>query len=372
MHDPRMARLAELIVSYSVAVQPGWHVLVEAAETPAEFLCLLVERIAAAGGVPFVETLQPRVRRALFLHSSVAQLQCLARRDLAFMGEMQGYISVRGSHNSAEFGDVPQATMRLVMEHWLRPVSDRRVNHTNWVALRWPTPAMAQLAGMSTEAYEDFFLDVCTLDYAALGRAEEALQRRLAGADQVRISGPGDTDLSFSVRGIPAVCSCGRRNLPDGEVFTAPVRDSVNGHIGFNTPTIFNGRAFDDVALEFRGGRVTAARAAADSAALTAILDSDAGSRAVGEFAFGLNPRITRPMRDILFDEKQAGSVHLALGQAYERADNGNRSSVHWDLVLRQTPEAGGGGVWFDGELIREDGRFLPADLHPLNPAPLT
>jgi aminopeptidase len=368
MLDPRMARLAEQIVAWSVAVEPGWNVLIEASDVPADMVCLLVERIAGAGGRPYVETIAPAVRRALFRNASIEQLQCLRRRDLAFLTEMQGYIALRGSHNSSELADVPPEQMRCVLEHWLRPVTDRRVNHTNWVALRWPTAAMAQQAGMSTAAFEDFFFAVCTLDYARLGRAAEPLRQRLERADAVRVVGPGDTDLRFSVREQPAVTSYGRRNLPDGEVFTSPLRESVEGRICFNTPTLFQGRPFDGVRLDFRAGRVVAAQAAAEREALHAVLDTDPGARSLGEFAFGLNPCITRPMRDILFDEKMAGSVHLALGQAYERADNGNRSAIHWDLILDQS---GGGSVWIDGEEIRRDGRFLPSDLAPLNPETL-
>ena len=372
MSDPRMERLARLLVQYSVAVQPGDKVLLETAEVPPEMLGLLVREIAAHGGIPFVEGGPgPRARRAQLLNASAEMFRTLCRRDLAFMKEMNGTISLRGSQNIAEMSDVPEATLKLAGELWYRPVSDWRVNNTKWCVLRWPTPAMAQLAGMSTEAFEDFYFAACTLDYPKMALAEECLVQRMQAADRVRIRGPG-TDLAFSIRGIPAVPCCGRRNIPDGEVYTAPVRDSVNGVIAYNVPTTYHGRTFTDVRLVFKDGRISEAFSAAGAESLNAILDSDEGARFAGEFAIGVNPRITRPMNDILFDEKIAGSLHFTPGQAYAKADNGNRSSVHWDLVLMQTPEQGGGEIWFDDELIRRDGRFVPETLHGLNPENLS
>ena len=370
MRDPRMEALARLIVDYSVEVQPGQNVLIDATGVPADMVCLLVDEVRRAGGAPFVELGDTQVRRALFRQATPEQLDVLCRRDLAFMKEMQGYVALRGSANTAEFADVSAEQMKRVSEHWLRPVTDQRVNHANWVVLRWPTPAMAQLAGMSTQAFEDFYFTVCTLDYGRMEQAQEPLVKRLLAADQVHIRGPRETNLTFSVKGIPAVPCCGRRNLPDGEVYTAPVRDSVNGVIHYNVPTSYHGKSFDDVCLRFCDGRIVEATAS-DTPALNAILDSDPGARYIGEFAFGLNPGIAKPMRDILFDEKIAGSIHLTPGNAYERADNGNRSQVHWDLILVQTPEHGGGEIHIDGELIRRDGRFVPADLQGLNPEAL-
>jgi aminopeptidase len=248
-------------------------------------------------------------------------------------------------------------------------VLDYRVNKTRWCVLRWPTPSMAQAAGMSTEAFENLYFDVCTMDYAKMARAMTPLERRMKRADKVHLKAPG-TDLEFSIKGIGAKMCKGDRNIPDGEVFSCPVKNSVNGTIQFNTPTVYLGTKFENVRLEFKDGKITGARAN-NSRRLNEILDADAGSRYVGEFSLGFNPFILNPMCDILFDEKIAGSLHFTPGQAYEECDNGNRSSVHWDMVLIQRPEWGGGEVWFDGELIRKDGIFLPQDLKPLNPANL-
>jgi aminopeptidase len=248
----------------------------------------------------------------------------------------------------------------------MKPVLDHRVNKTKWVVVRWPTPAMAQLAGMSTEAFEDFYFEVCTLDYARLKPGMNALKKRMEKTDKVHIKGP-QTDLRFSIKNIPAIACGGNHNIPDGEVFSSPVRDSVEGVIQFNTPSIYQGTAFDSIRLELSKGKVVDA-SANNTARLNAILDSDEGARYIGEFAMGFNPYIKLPMRDTLFDEKIAGSFHFTPGQAYEQADNGNRSQVHWDMVCIQRPEYGGGEIYFDGELIRKDGLFVPEQLKTLNP----
>jgi aminopeptidase len=248
----------------------------------------------------------------------------------------------------------------------LRPVLDYRVNRTRWVVLRWPTPSMAQAAGMSTEAFEDFYFDVCTMNYPRMAKAMAPLAQRMKNADRVHLKGPG-TDLTFSIKGIGAQLCKGDRNIPDGEVFSCPVKTSVNGHIKFNTPTLYAGTRFEEIRLEFKAGKVVKATSN-NTSRLNAILDTDAGARYTGEFSLGFNPYILHPMTDILFDEKIAGSLHLTPGQAYEQCDNGNRSAVHWDMVLIQRRDYGGGEVWFDDELIRKDGLFVPKDLRPLNP----
>ena len=228
---------------------------------------------------------------------------------------------------------------------------------------------MAQLAGMSTPEFEDFYFRVCTLDYAKMETAAQALANRMANVDRVSIQGPDATDLTFSIKGIPKIPCCGDKNIPDGEVFTAPVRDSINGVLEYNTPTIYNGISFENVRFKFVNGRIEEATSASgNDEELNKILDTDDGARFIGEFAIGFNPHILEPMKDILFDEKIAGSFHFTPGQAYKEAGNGNDSEIHWDLVCIQRPEYGGGTIAFDGEVIRKDGRFVVDDLLPLNP----
>ena len=367
MHDIRFDKLAKLLVEYSIRLKRNENVLIEAFDTPDEMTIALVRAARKVGGVPFVQTYHARVNRALALEASDRQLNLLASHELARMKKMDAYIAVRGSNNITELSDVPVEKMKLLAKK-MRPVQDQRVKKTKWVVLRWPTPSMAQLAGMSTEAFEDFYFDVCTLDYRKLQPGMKALKRLMEKTDRVEIKGP-DTDLRFSIKGIPAVICGGDRNIPDGEVFSCPVRDSVQGNVTFNAPSIYQGIGFDGIRLEFKDGKIVDATSN-ETKKLTKILDSDPGARYIGEFSLGFNPRVLQPMRDILFDEKIAGSFHFTPGQAYDEADNGNRSQVHWDMVSIQRPEYGGGEIYFDGKLIRRDGEFLPKQLRSLNRNP--
>ncbi len=364
MHDARFDKLAKLLVEYSIRLKRKETVLIETFDIPDEMTIALVRAVRKAGGVPFAQTYHTRVNRALALEASDRQLNLMASNELARMKKMNAYIAVRGSNNITEMSDVPPEKMKLIGRK-MRPVQDQRVKKTKWVVLRWPTSSMAQLAGMSTEAFEDFYFDVCTLDYRKLQPGMKALQRLMEKTDRVQIKGPG-TDLRFSIKGIPAVICGGDRNIPDGEVFSCPVKDSVEGHVTFNAPSIYQGIAFDGIRLDFKDGKIVDATSN-ETQKLNKILDSDPGARYVGEFSLGFNPRVFQPMRDILFDEKIAGSFHLTPGQAYEEADNGNRSQVHWDMVSIQRPDYGGGEIYFDGKPVRKDGRFLLNQLRSLN-----
>jgi aminopeptidase len=364
MQDERFDKLAKLLVDYSVRLKRNETVLIEAFDIPDEMTAALIRAARNAGGVPFAQVYHARVNRALALEASDRQLNIMATHELARMKKMNAYIAMRGSHNITELADVPAEKMQLIGKK-MRPVQDQRVKRTKWVVLRWPTPSMAQLAGMSTEAFEDFFFDVCTLDYRKLQPGMKALKGLMQRTDRVQIKGPG-TDLNFSIKGIPAVICGGDRNIPDGEVFTAPVKESVEGRLTFNAPSIYQGTAFDGIQLNFKRGKIVEA-SSNETKKLNKILDSDAGARYIGEFSLAFNPRVFQPMRDILFDEKIAGSFHFTPGQAYEEADNGNRSQVHWDMVSIQRPDYGGGEIYFDDKLIRKNGEFLPKQLRSLN-----
>ena len=364
MQDERFDKLAKLLVEYSIRLKRNETVLIEAFDIPDEMTAALIRATRNAGGVPFAQVYHARVNRALALEASDRQLNIMASHELARMKKMNAYIAMRGSHNVTELADVPAEKMQLIGKK-MRPVQDQRVKRTKWVVLRWPTPSMAQLAGMSTEAFEDFFFDVCTLDYRKLQPGMKALKALMEKTDRVQIKAPG-TDLNFSIKGISAIICGGDRNIPDGEVFTAPVKDSVDGQLTFNAPSIYQGAAFDGIQLNFKRGKIVEA-SSNETEKLNKILDSDVGARYIGEFSLGFNPRVFQPMRDILFDEKIAGSFHFTPGQAYEEADNGNRSQVHWDMVSIQRPDYGGGEIYFDGKLIRENGEFLPKQLRSLN-----
>ena len=365
MTDPRYTKLAKLLVNYSTALKKGDRILLDMIDVPDEFTVELIRAVRAAGATPFVETRHTRVGREQLLGMTEAQAADIRDLELARMKKMQAYIAIRGAENMNETSDVPSDRMKLYSKVF-RPVQDYRVNQTRWCVLRWPTPSMAQAASMSTEAFENLYFDVCTMDYAKMGRAMVALEKRMRKADKVRLVGPG-TDLNFSIKGIGAKMCKGDRNIPDGEVFSCPVLHSANGVITFNTPTLYSGTKFENVKLELKDGKIVHA-SANNTKRLNEILDTDKGARYIGEFAIGFNPYILSPMCDILFDEKIAGSLHFTPGNAYEDCGNGNKSAIHWDMVLIQRKEWGGGEIWFDGELIRKDGIFLPKDLKPLNP----
>lgn len=368
MTDPRVAKLADLLVNYSCQVKPGENLLLEAIDVPTELSVAIVNAVRRAGGNPQVLLKNNLITRSLLNAGTEDQWQLTADIERAQMSRMQCYIGARGSLNVSELSDVPTDRQRIFESTvWKQVHHEVRVKKTRWVVLRWPTSAMAQLAEMSTEAFEDFYFNVCTLDYARMSRAMQPLKRLMESTDRVHLKGPSGTDLTFSITNIPAVCCDGKLNIPDGEVFTAPVRDSINGVIQFNCPTLYRGLTHNDVRLVFRDGRVVDA-SSSNTQKLLEVLNSDPGARYCGEFAIGFNPYCTRPMKDILFDEKIAGSIHLTPGACYDEAPNGNKSDIHWDLILRQTPDVGGGEMYFDDRLVRKDGRFILPELQPLNP----
>ena len=371
MRDPRTRRLAQLLVHHSTQLQAGEAVLIEAFDAHGPLLHELIDEVQTVGAIPIVSVRDNAVIRAQLRGASEAQLKLQADLELYQMKQVQAYIGIRGSENVSELSDVPGDKMGLYQKLVATPVHlTYRVNHTRWVVLRYPNAAMAQLANMSTEAFEDFYFNVCTLDYDKMAAAIEPLRARMLKTDRVHIKGPG-TDLRFSIKDIGVVPCEGRRNIPDGECFTAPVRDSVEGVIRYNTHSLYLGTTYDQLTFTFEKGRIVKATGNPQDK-LDQLLDSDEGARYIGEFSLGFHPDIQHPMKDTLFDEKIAGSLHFTPGQCYETTENGNRSKVHWDLVLIQRPEYGGGEIWFDDELIRKDGLFVVPDLMGLNPDALS
>lgn len=304
--------------------------------------------------------------RQQYMNASEEQMKIIAKHEGDLMAQMDAYIGLRSGDNINELSDVPSEQMALYEKTVLAMHREIRIKKTKWVVLRYPNAPMAQLASMSTEAFEDFYFQVCNLDYSKMNEAMKSLEDLMNRTDKVHLKGPG-TDLTFSIKDIPAVRCAGEANIPDGEVYTAPVRDSINGTITYNTPSPYQGFTFENVSLTFENGKIVNATAN-DSERINKIFDTDEGSRYIGEFAIGVNPYIQHPMKDILFDEKIDGSFHFTPGQAYEEAYNGNESNIHWDMVMIQRPDYGGGEIYFDDVLIRKDGRFVLPELNVLNP----
>ena len=366
--DERIKMLAKSLVNYSCKVKAGDKVYINYTGPSTEDLARqLIKEVYAAGGLPFVHYINPKVQREMLMSCTEEQIKLMAELDAREMAQMDCYIGVRGSDNVSELADVPADRMNLYETLYSTPVHHGiRVPKTRWVVLRYPNASMAQLSGTSTEAFEDFYFQVCNLDYSKMGRAMKALVELMNRTDKVRLTGK-DTDLTFSIKDIPAIACDGELNIPDGEVYTAPVRNSVNGVITYNTPSLYQGFTFENVRLEFENGKIVKATAN-NTERLNQILDTDEGARYVGEFAIGVNPYILKPMKDILFDEKIMGSIHFTPGNCYDDAPNGNSSAIHWDLVMIQREEYGGGEIYFDDRLIRKDGRFVAPELDCLNP----
>lgn len=357
--------LSRVLTEHSTKLKKREQVLIDAYDVPESFVISLIRAVRKCGAIPFVQLHSGRISREMAFGINQEQATTMLNIDLARMKKMAAYICIRGSHNIAEMSDVPKEQMKILSET-LRPLSDYRVNKTRWVVLRWPTPSMAQQAQQSTEAFEEFFFRVCTLDYARMQPGMKALKALMDRTDRVAIKGP-DTDLRFSIKGIGSVMCGGEYNIPDGEVFSCPLKNSVEGHVSFNAPTLNRGVCFDNIRLAFSKGKIIEATSN-DTKTLNEILDTDAGARYIGEFSLGFNPHILHPMRDILFDEKIAGSFHFTPGQAYQVAGNNNKSAIHWDMVSIQRKDYGGGEIWFDDVLIRKDGLFIPRALQALNP----
>jgi aminopeptidase len=365
MIDPRNEILARQLLDYSVELKPGEVLYLEIKGRETLELGKQVIRLATErGGVPFWYYNDESLARHWIKGASAAQFSAQAELHMELMKRADAYIALRGSDNPFDLADIDGKQMELVNNLFFKPVHlEQRVKHTRWVVLRYPNNAMAQLAETSQEAFEAFYYQVCCADYARMSVAQDRLSALMSATDQVRITAPNGTDLRFSIKGIPNVKCDGKRNIPDGEVYTAPVRDSINGTITYNAPSLYQGLVYTNISFTFEGGRIVKASCDGDAAKLNEILDTDEGARYVGEFAIGVNPFVRQPMKDTLFDEKISGSFHLTPGQCYDEAPNGNQSAIHWDLVQIQRADYGGGEIWFDGELIRKDGVFCDDEL---------
>jgi aminopeptidase len=367
MKDPRIEQLAKNLINYSVELKPGEKILIENIGNEVPLTQALIREAYKAGGIPFLTIKNHELLRVLLNNCTVEQMKETADFEMARMKEMKAYIGLRTGNNVSELGAVPSEKMNIYTEYYSKPLhSELRVKYTRWCVLRYPNHSMAQLAGMATEEFEDFYFNVCNLDYSRMSKAMDNLVKYMEKTDRVRITGK-DTDLSFSMKGLPAIKCDGKLNIPDGEVFSAPIKDSVNGVITYNSPAVYQGVTFENIRLEFKDGKIIRATAN-DTKRINEIFDTDGGSRYVGEFSLGVNPYIEKPMKDTLFDEKIKGSLHFTPGSCYDECDNGNRSAIHWDLVFIQRPEFGGGEIWFDDTLVRKDGVFVVDELKLLNP----
>ena len=368
--DKRIAQLAENILKNSVQLKKGEKIYIEAfGASTKDFFNELIKETIKLGAVPFYFYNDASFEKSLIEGASEKQIEDYTAIHKRLMEEADCYVAVRGYDDAFALSDVSPKNMDRFGKIFQEQVHMRtRLPKTRWCVLRWPNTSMAAMSRMSLKQFEDFYFDACLLDYRKMGKAMLPLKELMDKTENVHIKG-NDTDLTFSLKGIKAIVCDGKMNIPDGEVYSAPVKDSINGYVQFNTDTMYDGVFYSNIRLEFKNGRIVTGTSLVNNDKFQKMLDLDDGSRYMGEFALGVNPYITHPILDILFDEKTCGSFHMAIGNSYEdETNNGNKSAIHWDLVKIQTLEHGGGEIWFDNKLIRKDGLFVLPELKGLNP----
>ncbi|WP_442598628.1 aminopeptidase [Neobacillus sp. D3-1R] len=369
MRNERLVKLAKMLIHHSTKLGSGERVLIRGHIIAKPLILELIDQVYSVGAYPYFEIYDDEIERQMALGYQAEQLETSAKWELQRYQDIDAIITIIGEDNDSELQDVPAEKFQMKGELFHK-VDQFFINQRKWVLLRYPTKSLAQKAKMNTSQFEDFLLNVSTIDYGKMEMAMKPLVNLMNKTDKVRILSPG-TDLTFSIKGMPAIACFGEKNIPDGEIYTAPIKNSIEGTITFNTPCIYRGITFHNVTLFFKNGKIVEVYSD-QTLKLTEIFQTDEGASFIGEFAIGVNPLINHPMGDVLFDEKINGSIHLTPGQAYENADNGNNSTIHWDMVLIHRPEYGGGEIYFDDVLIRKDGLFTLSELQELNPEHLT
>ncbi|QTH41193.1 aminopeptidase [Cohnella sp. LGH] len=366
MPDQRLTKLAEIILSYSLKIKPKEKVFIEMLGPTTELGMILINKAYELGAEPYFSVKSSELMGCLLHQANINQITKIADSEIYRLKGMDAYISIRASNNLYEWSSLSNEKLLLYQNNYMSPVHYKfRIPHIRWVSLRYPTPAMAQHAGMNTQELIDMYYDLTCMDYEKLSVAMEPLKMRLENAKHVTIKS-SNVDLHFQLTNIPVILCAGKNNIPDGEVYTAPIKESIEGTILFNTSSTYQGHNFQQISLRFKEGRIVESNSNKPEL-LEKILDIDVGARYVGEFGLGCNPNIKKPINDTMFDEKILGSFHLALGNSYSNAFNGNRSAIHWDLVYMLDPSHNGGEIWFDDELIIKDGKFVPGYLTTLN-----
>ncbi len=363
--DQQIHQLARIITHHSIRLNEGEKVILEVFGSAAVPLAKsVIKEIYCCGGQPLVSYVENELMQEWMRGISPDQMDCFAEIEMLKMKKAQAHICIRSFDNTSIYDSVPEEKIVLYRQKMM-PVALEKTNNKKWLFTMFPAESTAERLGMSYPELMEYYCSMCNIDYAAVSAAMEELADMMRNTDEVKIIGEG-TDLTFSVKGMHVSADCGYYNLPDGEVRTAPVRESVNGRVFINLPVKHDGKVYRDFTLHFRDGRIVEVTGN-DSEAINRILDTDEGSRYTGEFALGTNPNANRPLGEILFDEKLCGSFHITPGQCYKDADNGNHSLIHWDLVCMQTPEYGGGEIYFDGRLVRKNGKFIKESLSVLN-----
>ena len=367
MSDPRVTKLADLLVSYSLELRPGQIVRIDASTVATPLVTEVYRHALRAGAHPRTRIEVEGLDVIAVRESSDDQLSFVSEIDRFEVENLDALVTIWAERNTRSLTQAePDRVSRRIASR--RKLTNRYwerldAGEATWVGTRFPTEAHAQDAEMSLEEYEDFVYGACHVrsdedpvaHWRTVSAELNARARELETLRELRIVGP-DTDLRLSVDGRSWVAADGKLNMPDGEIFTSPVETETEGEIRFSFPAIFSGRGVEDVRLRFEGGRVVQAEAKTGNDYLQSLLDMDEGSRILGEVAFGLNYEIDRFTRDILFDEKIGGTVHLALGSSFKKLGGRNDSGLHWDMICDLRAE---GEVYADGDLVWKAGHFL-------------
>jgi len=374
MEFDRLNQLTDRMANYSLKLKRGERCLIAAGHSAMPLARAFAEECLKVGAIPIVYFMDEELTR-LFLASlpqdddktlNEAIATCVDPMNLMMDG-VEAVAVIRSKETDTPYAGATGKTL-LAYQNKFGRLFHRFTNEKKWVVLDWPTPLQAEKAGMSYEQFYKFVMDISLVDYAAMYQAALPAKAILDAADRVHVKGPG-TDLRFSKKGINTVIGAAANSYPDGELYTAPVRDSVEGQVTFTVPSIYMGQTFEGIHLEFEKGKIIRATCRkGDGTALNAIFQTDEGASYIGEFALGINPNVRQAMNDIHYDEKIAGSFHFTPGNCYNDAYNGNRSSIHWDQVCMQDPAHGGGEIWLDGRLLRKDGIFVMDEFKALNP----
>jgi aminopeptidase len=359
-------KLADTIVNYSLRVKKNDRILITTfTNKPNELVKKIIRLIYHNGAIPFVRIMDPEINALLGECTSRERIDELVKLKQYDIDNYDGFITIKYLVNEYEEKYIPKETLKILGEK-TREIDDIRINQRRWVLLNYPSVLDAYKSKMKIDEFYNYAMNIMMVDYRKMKKEIRPLKELMEKTDKVRIVGP-DTDLTFSIKGIPIIPCIGERNIPDGEIFTAPIKTSVNGTIRYNTDSPYQGEVYRNIFFRFKDGKIIEARCENNTEDLNIILDTDEGSRYIGEFSLGLNPKMTHPLGDILYDEKILGSIHFTPGRAYKDSYNGNDSSVHWDIVLIQRKEYGGGEIYFDDVLIRKDGFFVLDDLKHLN-----
>lgn len=357
--------LANKLVNYSLKVKENERVLINTYVNDEYFIKKIIDYIIKNKGIPFVRLNNNNINTYLLSKTLDNKYKELKKHSENDVDDYDAFIHIRYSLNDYNNKDINNEILKEVAIT-TKDSDYIRINERKWILINYPSPTDAYKAKMSTDSYNEYALDVMVYDYEQMKKDLEPLKELMEKTNMVRIIGV-NTDIEFSIKNMPVIPCIGEANLPDGELYTAPVKDSVNGIITYNTPSPYRGNIYNNISLVFKDGKIVSANCNGNKKELNDIFNTDEGAKYVGEFSFGLNPLIKEPMGDILYDEKIIGSIHFTPGQAYKDAYNGNDSGIHWDLVLIQREEYGGGEVYFDHTLIRKDGKFVLPELIHLN-----